>query len=41
MQEVGINLGTPPIARGPEGIRARTERMFDFLPDIATDGALD
>lgn len=29
------------IARVPEGIRARTERMFDFLPDIATDGALD
>jgi hypothetical protein len=29
------------IARDAGTVRARTERMFDFLPDIATDGALD
>jgi Fic family protein len=29
------------IIREDRGVRARTERMFDFMPDIATDGALD
>lgn len=29
------------VAKSQTGFRARTERMFDFLPDIATDGALD
>ncbi len=29
------------IARDDGAVRARTERMFDFLPDIATDGALN
>lgn len=29
------------IVREDGGVRARTERMFDFMPGIATDGALD
>jgi hypothetical protein len=34
-----VDLGL--IVRDGDTVRARTETMFDFVPDIATNGALD